>query len=357
MIEDFIVQMLDLNILYGVMAGVTVLGILLRLGLLGFYKGLIRSAAEMATTEKVWIKQLRLRFETLFKLRIGINSVKAFVERHVCQKKFMGIFLTTWERICRQSIVLNILLGSIGSILCIVYGRERMEAVFYVSAGVWLAMLSLMADDLAGFADRRRKLENVMYDYLENILRIRLEKEFLNDDAAHMEQKELIAASGEQENSHVVGGRRERRAHLRAERRQKKDELRRIKLEKAYAKKCARAEKKKRRLEEKLSGGDKPAGERRDGRKLNTYAEARKAELLAEKQSRRESVQKQEAQESPAKKQSVPGAAGAEAAVTVDEPVTRSDAAADRGRAKGKHDESCIEESLIDDVLKEFFTS
>lgn len=138
---------------------------------------MIKASDSMSNTKKRWMKQMKLKFETCYQLKIGVNNVDVFVDKYVNRRKFCGILLSTWERISGQTVSACLLTGSIAGVLGILYDCGWKQTLFTFFTGLWTSLIVIIVDNIVNIKDHRTLLHLNLNDYFENYLKVRLERE------------------------------------------------------------------------------------------------------------------------------------------------------------------------------------
>lgn len=170
-------ELFDKNIFIYIMFGLLGGGLFLKLLLNIIYNRLVKASDNMATSNNKLTKTMKRKFEACFKLKIGVNNVDIFVDKYVFHHKFCGILLSTWENICGQLLVLCLLVGSISTILGLIYECGKQQILSTFSVGILSSGLLIFLEGLVNLSTKRELLRLNMKDYLENILKVRLEQE------------------------------------------------------------------------------------------------------------------------------------------------------------------------------------
>lgn len=183
-------------LIYGILAAGGI-GFLGKLITAAAYGSLVRASNEMGNSKNKLMKLLCLRFETLYKLKIGVNNVDTFVDKYVHRQKFCGILLSTWENFSGQMTLLCLagaVLGSIWGYL-LHCGQETILYTFLCGAGT--AFVLIMFDRLVNIRGKRQLLYINIHDYLENYLKARLENEHLSSEALEKYRRAYFEESEE----------------------------------------------------------------------------------------------------------------------------------------------------------------
>ncbi len=193
MIQDWF----DKNIFLYIILGICSIGILIKFILSMKYRLLIRASKRMGTSKNRLMRVLRLKFETCYKLNIGVNNVDTFVDKYVYRYRFCGILLYTWETISGEIIILSVLSGSIFSILGLLEKCGRNEILSTFIAGVLGALVLISYDHFVNLNVKRKVLKVNIRDYLENFLKSRLENGEFSSELLEQYRKEYMELPGQ----------------------------------------------------------------------------------------------------------------------------------------------------------------
>ena len=152
-------------------------GVLGRFIVAGGYRKLIRQAEDMAKSSHPLMKILKIKFDTCYELKLGVNNVDTFVDKYVYKHKIMGIYLYTWENLCGQSFVFIMLLSTGFGTLAVGYDCGKVAILSTLLVGIGACALLFFIDGICNFSVKREILKIHIKDYLENIYKPRLEKE------------------------------------------------------------------------------------------------------------------------------------------------------------------------------------
>ncbi|MCH5251563.1 MAG: hypothetical protein J1F22_01200 [Lachnospiraceae bacterium] len=180
---------------YGVVYGVIALCMLeiLTKGMLSHtYKRLLKAAKDMGHSEHRLMKSLRMKFETCYKLKIGVPNVEIFVEKYLRHYHVLGLHLKTWETFCNQCMLLS-MIGSFGFGIWAMIINSSPEVIFSsLFVGVLGNGIVLLFDGLFGIGSKRELLRIDMMDFLENIYKPRLENETFHSQMMEEYQQEYF---------------------------------------------------------------------------------------------------------------------------------------------------------------------
>lgn len=186
------------NLFIYIMIALCALGILLKLLLGILYSRLIKASDNMATSKNKLTQTMKKKFETCYKLKIGVNNVDIFVDKYVFRHKFCGILLSTWENICGQILMLCLLVGSISTILGLIYECGKQQVLSTFSVGILTSGMLIFLEGLTNLGGKKELFRLNMKDYLENILKVRLEQEQSQPDFIEQYKREYLQEEASQ---------------------------------------------------------------------------------------------------------------------------------------------------------------
>lgn len=170
------------NILIYAMIGIGVVGLLADLICSVVYQRLMKASLEMGTSENKLLKLMRLRFETCYQLKLGVNNVDSFVDRYVNRHKFCGILLCTWERICGQMIALCMTIAIVGSFAAYYFQCGQQSFLYTLGMGIIIVTMLIAAQIIFDISKKKQFLYINIKEYLENYLKAKLENELLTPE-------------------------------------------------------------------------------------------------------------------------------------------------------------------------------
>ncbi|WOO34502.1 hypothetical protein R2R35_11815 [Anaerocolumna sp. AGMB13020] len=153
------------------------LGMLMKLVVQILYSKLLRASESMGTSKCKLAQNMKKKFEAYYKLKLGVNNVDIFVDKHFFHYKFCGIFLSTWETLCGQVLVLTLLTGAISTILGLIYECGKNQILSTFSVGILSCGLLIFLEGLINPGGKKEMIRLNMKDYLENSLKARLVQE------------------------------------------------------------------------------------------------------------------------------------------------------------------------------------
>ncbi len=238
-----------------IMLGLCACGILVKILLDIVYRRLIRASDNMGTSKNKLTLMMKKKFETCYKLKIGVNNVDIFVDKYVYRHRFGGILLSTWENISGQVLMLCLLIGSTSSVLGLIYECGKDAILRSFSVGILTSGLLIVLEGMLNTSTKKELIRLNMKDYLENFFKVRLEQELLHPELIQQYKNELRLQEGDAlaVNS-SYGNETAVQSDLKSERRtakiQQKEEKR---LEKENSKKAQKAAREKSIEEKKLA--------------------------------------------------------------------------------------------------------
>lgn len=146
------------------------------------YGAMVRASNEMGKSKNKMMKLMCLKFETFYKLKIGVNNVDTFVDKYVHKQKFCGICLSTWESFSGQMTVLCLAGAILGSVWGYILHCGRETILYTFLCGTATAFLLIIFDSLFNIKGKKELFRINMQDYLENYLKAKLENEHLTPE-------------------------------------------------------------------------------------------------------------------------------------------------------------------------------
>lgn len=166
-----------------ILGGVTIFGVLLNLMEDSIYKRYLRHTAQLERKPRTWPGQLKTRFETYYKRKTGVRKVDLFVKNSLDGRKFLGIRLRTWTRFSSQ--IPPLVLG--GGLAAALYASlehfSAQECMRLLGCGALFALAGRIAERVIGVPESRERLQNALNDYFSNLLRPRMEQQYMRRPA------------------------------------------------------------------------------------------------------------------------------------------------------------------------------
>jgi len=237
------------------------LGILLRFIVNMVYKHLVKQSEDLSKAKNKMLRYIKMKFEACFRLRIGVNNVDSFVDKNVLKYRFCGLLLSTWENLCGQVLMLNLLIVPILAVLGVVYNCGQARILFLGVVGIASSAVLIIVDKSINLSNKKKMFRINLLDYLENFCKVRLEQEVTSPELVEQKRREFkqVIEVKKQNSSGAksVHANEEVKDELnrRREARRNKEEERRLELirreEELRKAEEARKEEEKRKLEER----------------------------------------------------------------------------------------------------------
>lgn len=284
----------DNLIIYG-LAVLCVLGLLNRLILNLVYLYLIKESDKLGTSKNKLLKHMKLKFETCYKLNIGVNNVDTFVDKNLTKYKFSGILLSTWENFSGQVLYLSFLTVPISAIFGVVFEISQQEILYTGAVGILVGSILILVDKSINLSVKKQTVRINILDYLENLCKVRLEHELAKPEKMEQFRQEYYKAiSSNKEKKQAEPEVKE--INRRREARKRKEEEKRLqtlKREEEQRKiEAARKEEERRKMEER-----KQLAAKRREEELRKLQEEREALALRREELRKKAEEKQKSNE------------------------------------------------------------
>lgn len=279
--------LMEENIIIYIFAGLGALGFITRLILDVVYNRLVRESDSMGATKNKQLKHMKLKFETCYKLKIGVNNVDTFVDKNVYKHRFCGILLSTWENFGGQVLFLSLLLVPVSAVFGVAFDGKQDKILLTGAVGILTSAILILVDKSINLSNKKAMIKLNLEDYFDNFCKVRLEQEAFHPEELEQYRKEYFQAieAKKQISAASAPVKAEPKAELdrRREARQKKEEEKRLQaLKRAEEQKRLeeiRKEEEKRRMEErKQLAAKRQEEELRKLEEERAALEARKAE-------------------------------------------------------------------------------
>ena len=348
------------NIIIYTFAGLCALGILVRFILDMVYIYLVKESDKLGTTNNKLLKHMKMKFETCYKLNIGVNNVDTFVDKNMTKYKFCGILLSTWENFSGQVLLLSFLIIPISAIFGVVFEISREQILYTGAVGVLAGAGLILVDKMINLSIKKQMIRLNLLDYLENFCKVRLEHEVSQPEKLEQYRIEYMTAIGTQDKKiKSEPDSREELSRRQEARKRKEEEKRLLALKREEEQKKieeARKEEERRKFEERKQLAAKRREE--ELRKLQEENEAliiRREELKkkAEEKQRKNQLKLQEKEE---KKKNLHGIEEELCSTKKEEEKQIAESIEEVAAEKTALPiMSQEEEKLVEDVLREFF--
>ena len=249
----------DQNIIIYTFIGLCGLGLVIRFIMDLVLNRLVKESDNLGATKNKSLKHMKMKFETCYKLKIGVNNVDIFVDKNVLRYRFCGILLSTWENFGGQVLFLSLLLVPISAVFGVFYDCGQDQILLTGAVGILTSEILIFTDKSINFITKKRMLKLNLLDYLENFCKVRLEQETFHPERMEQYRREYfeVAEANKQISAATVQVTEEPKDELnrRREIRQKKEEEKRAQAAKREEEQRkieeVRKEEEKRRIEER----------------------------------------------------------------------------------------------------------
>jgi hypothetical protein len=286
----FMVQYLyDNSIVLYTYAGLCGLGLLLRFIVNSVYKHVVKQSEDLGKAKNKMLRYIKMKFEACYRLKIGVNNVDTFVDKNVLRYRFCGLLLSTWENLCGQVLMLNLLLVPVLAVFGVIYDCGQSEVLFLGAVGISSSAILIIVDKSINLSNKKAMFRINLLDYLENFCKVRLEQEANSPELVEQHRREYLqVVDGNKQVSATISNQSKDNSkdelNRRREARRKKEDERKLlaaKREEEQRKaEEARKEEEKRKLEERKQQAAKRREEERLKMEQERQAlEARRAEL------------------------------------------------------------------------------
>lgn len=247
------------NIIIYTLIGLCGLGLITRFIIDLVYKRLIKEADNIGATKNLLLKHMKMKFETCYRLKIGVNNVDTFVDKNVLRYRFCGILLSTWENFGGQVLFLSLLLVPISAVFGVRFDCGQNQILMTGAVGILTSSVLILVDKSINLFVKKRVLKLNILDYLENFCKVRLEQETFHPELMEQYRREYfeVKEAGKQISAATAPVKIEPKDELdrRREVRQRKEEEKRLQAAKREEEQRkieeVRKEEERRRLEER----------------------------------------------------------------------------------------------------------
>jgi len=247
------------NIIIYTFIGLCGVGIVIRLMMDLVFKSLVKESDNLGATRNNQLKHMKMKFETCYKLKIGVNNVDTFVDKNVLKYRFGAILLSTWECLSGQVLYLSLLLVPIITLFGVIFDCNQDEILLTGAVGILVSAVLILVDKGINLSVKKRMMKMNLLDYLENFCKVRLEQEAFQPELIEQFRQEYFqqAEVNKQISATTVPVKEAPKDELdrRREARRKKEEEKRVQAIKREEEQKrieeARKEEEKRRVEER----------------------------------------------------------------------------------------------------------
>lgn len=138
------------------------------------YRCLTREMENLSGSQSKYLKQMRNKFETSYRVNKGVNNVGLFVEKNVGEFRFMGIRLYRLENMAAGAGSLAFLLGCGAALFSYWAGMAMNTVRVNLALSLLISAAAMLYWKNADVGRRARDFCIHIQDYLENVLANRL---------------------------------------------------------------------------------------------------------------------------------------------------------------------------------------
>lgn len=166
------------NIIYVLMGGAAVCGIISKMIVGVTLKRLVKAAGNMNKSTHAFMRLVRAKFEHACMISEKVENVRVFVDKYLYEYRVLGVKLHSLRRLEKACSIACVFLGIGGAVLTYsMYGMQ--DSVLRVGAtgailGIFVYLVHLTTDENFYLEATR----NYMVDYLENVCLRRYEKAY-----------------------------------------------------------------------------------------------------------------------------------------------------------------------------------
>jgi len=169
-VNELMITLLENDWLLYAACGAAGVGGLIQIVLSVIYNRSLNASERMRNTKIAWLRQMRTRYESGYEWNNRIRNVELFVDKNIGRRKWMGIYLKTWEEIGKMMLPLVLVLSALGAVCAGTYMDEKTVPLMYLAAGAVLALILRGMTALANLKEKQRLLRTNLCDYFENTL-------------------------------------------------------------------------------------------------------------------------------------------------------------------------------------------
>ncbi len=169
--NELMITLLENNWFLYAACGAAGTGGLIQIVLTIIYNRSLNASDRMRNTKVVWLRQMKTRYESGYEWNNRIRNVELFVDKNMGRRKWLGIYLKTWEEFGKMMLPLTLVFALLGAVCAGTYTEDRTLAVSFLAVGTVLAVLLRGIAVLANLKEKQNLLRTNLCDYFENTLR------------------------------------------------------------------------------------------------------------------------------------------------------------------------------------------
>lgn len=194
-----LLKLFNENVLIYAMMSVFCVGVILKFILYTVYLRMIKASRNIEHTENKTLSNMRIKFESFHKLKIGVNNVDVFVDKQLINHKVCGLWLITWERLSGQVDNLNILIACTSVLMGLIFEAGSMWILSVLTVGFLTSGLLIICESMSNKTIKKEMIKLNILDYFYNFLKPRIEQEESNPEIIEEYKKTIEELSSIQE--------------------------------------------------------------------------------------------------------------------------------------------------------------
>ena len=168
--NELMITLLENDWLLYAACGAAGTGSLIQIILSVIYNRSLNASERMRNTKIAWLRQMKTRYESGYEWNNRIRNVELFVDKNIGRRKWMGIYLKTWEELAKMMLPLVLVFSILGAVCAGTYMEERTLALFYLVVGAALALSVRGVSTVANLKEKQKLLRTNLCEYFENTL-------------------------------------------------------------------------------------------------------------------------------------------------------------------------------------------
>lgn len=137
-------------------------------------KGYVKASANMKTTKKKLLLNLKNQFETIYGMEYQVRNIEAYVDKYLLKLRFMGASYAAWEKAPFLCAGLVTLLAGGEAFYEYITGAPARVLVEIVFAYGIVLVCFFVCFHIFAIKSRKQQIQIQLVDYLENYLANRL---------------------------------------------------------------------------------------------------------------------------------------------------------------------------------------
>lgn len=137
-------------------------------------KGYVKASANMKTTRKKVLINLKNQFETIYGMDYQVRNTAAYVDKYLLKLRLIGFSFSTWEKVPFLTAGIVTLLAGGGVFYGYITGKEMKTQIEILFAYGMVLVCLFVFFHIFGMKSRKQQIQIQLVDYLENYLANRL---------------------------------------------------------------------------------------------------------------------------------------------------------------------------------------